>query len=58
MAPSTSHCPSCPGQPLAKTIRYKDEEIPCAVCGNALPFTRFVVKDNKHVVNTFKQCWK
>ena len=29
----------------------KDTEVPCAVCGNALPFTRFVVKDNKLVDN-------
>ena len=51
-------CPGCPGQPLYKSIRYKDTEVPCAVCGNALPFTRFVVKDNKLVDNACKQCWK
>ena len=53
-----AQCPGCPGQPLYKSIRYKDTEVPCAVCGNALPFTRFVVKDNKLVDNACKQCWK
>jgi hypothetical protein len=53
-----AHCPSCPGQPLAKTIRYKDEEIPCSACTNALPLTRFLFKDNKLVDNACKQCRK
>ena len=53
-----AQCPGCPGQPLYKSIRYKDTEVPCAACGNALPFTRFVVKDNKLVDNACKQCWK
>ena len=53
-----AQCPGCPGQPLYKSVRYKDTEVPCAVCGNALPFTRFYVKDNKLVDNACKQCWK
>ena len=53
-----AQCPGCPGQPLYKSIRYKDTEVPCAVCGNALPFTRFVVNDNKLVDSACKQCWK
>ena len=51
-------CPGCPNAPALKSINYKDTEVPCAVCGNALPFTRFVVKDNKLVDNACKQCWK
>jgi hypothetical protein len=42
----------------SRTVRYKDTEVPCAVCGNALPFTRFVVNDNKLVDSACKQCWK
>ena len=53
-----AQCPGCPGQPLYKSIRYKDTEVPCAVCGNALPFTRFVVKDNKLVDNALRGGWK
>ena len=43
---------------MAKTIRYKDEEIPCSACTKALPLTRFLFKDNKLVDNACKQCRK
>ena len=58
MTKAFAHCPGCPGQPLAKTIMYEDDEIPCDACTKALPLTRLLFKDNTDVDNACKQCWK
>ena len=43
---------------MVKTIWYDDAEVPCLLCGNALPFTRFYGVDNKVVDKVCKQCGK